>query len=106
MSIFYLILGMALVTFLIRYIPFAFANRIQFPDKISRALRYVPPAVLTAIIVPSILLPDGKGIQISYTNPYLAGGITAFLVGMYKQNLLITIIVGMLTFFCWKWMLG
>ncbi|MEW5958423.1 MAG: AzlD domain-containing protein, partial [Chloroflexota bacterium] len=48
----YLIGGMALVTFAIRYSMFALAGRVEFPARLRRALHYVPPAVLTAIIVP------------------------------------------------------
>jgi branched-subunit amino acid transport protein len=32
---------------------------LQFPKLFERGLRYVPPVVLTAIIVPSVLMPTG-----------------------------------------------
>ena len=42
-----------------------------FPARLEKSLRYVPPAVLTAIIVPAVLIPSGDEMVISYTNPYL-----------------------------------
>jgi len=62
----YLIGGMTLVTFLIRYTMFAVAGRFEFPALFERGLRYVPPAVLTAIIVPAVLIPKGDQIQFSH----------------------------------------
>ena len=100
-----LIVGMAVVTFAIRYSMFAVAGRVEFPAGLVNALRYVPPTVLTAIIVPAVLMPDGDGIQVSYTNPYLIGALVAFGVGWQRKNLLLTIVVGMLAFWGWQWVL-
>ena len=44
------IAGMALVTFMIRYPVLAFLGKIPLPEPLFRALKYVPPAVLTAIV--------------------------------------------------------
>ncbi len=100
----YLIGGMALVTFLIRYSLFALSGRIELPKRIFAGLRYVPPAVLTAIVVPAVLMPGGH-IEFSYTNVYLIGGIVAFLVGWFSRSLLLTIVIGMMSFFAWQWLL-
>lgn len=102
----YLIAGMALVTFLIRYSMFAVAGRVEFPAWLVKALQYVPPAVLTAIILPAVLIPDGRNLDLSWTNAYLGGAIIAFVVGWYSKNLLLTIVIGMLTFLCWQWLLA
>lgn len=102
MSEFYLIGGMALVTFAIRYPMFALSGRIQLPDSLLRALRYVPPAVLTAIVVPAVLMPTGDTLSFSYTNARLMGAIAACLISAYTQNLLLTILVGMGVFFGWQ----
>ncbi|MEL6149567.1 MAG: AzlD domain-containing protein, partial [Chloroflexota bacterium] len=52
MEEFWLVLGMTAVTFGVRYPSLALVGRMQLPDSVIRALRYVPVAVLTAIIVP------------------------------------------------------
>ena len=101
-----LIGGMTLVTFGIRYSMFAVAGRVAFPDRLVSALRYVPPAVLTAITVPAVLIPpSGDEIVFSYTNPYLVAALFAFGVGWFSKNLLLTIILGMIAFWVWQWIL-
>jgi len=106
MNEFYLIGGMLLVTFGIRYSMFVLAGRFEFPPAVVAALRYVPPAVLTAIIVPALLIPTGNTINLSYTNAYLVGGVAAFAIGWFSQNLLITIVLGMAAFWGWQWLLS
>ena len=106
MNEFLLIAGMAVVTFGIRYSMFAVAGRVEFPAGLVNALKYVPPAVLTAIVVPAVLMPDGEGINLSYTNAYLVGALVAGVVGWISKNLLLTIVVGMTVFLGWQWFVG
>lgn len=101
----YLIIGMALVTFAIRYSMFLLAGRVEFPARLVGALRYVPPAVLTAIIVPAVLIPTGEGVNLSFANAYLVGGLVALGVSWFSQNLLLTIVLSMAAFWGWQWFL-
>ena len=103
---FYLIGAMAIITFFIRYPLLAFSSRIKLPSKIIQALEYLPPAILTAIIVPAVLMPTEDKITLSYTNAKLVGAIASILIGWRTKNLLATIIGGMLTFFVWQWLFG
>lgn len=102
----FLIAGMAGVTFFIRYIMHPASGRMEFPKLLERTLAYVPPAVLTAIILPAIIFPSGQAQMVSIENPYLIGGIGAFIVGWRTKNLLITIVAGMGIFLGWQWVLG
>ncbi len=106
MNILYLITGMALVTFIIRYSMFAVAGHIEFPPWLINALRYVPPAILTALIVPAIPMPTGDKFSFSYTNAYLVGALVALSVGWFSKNLLLTILLGMAAFWGWQWVLA
>lgn len=105
METLYLVAGMAVVTFSIRYVLLPLSGRIQFTDSMKRALRYVPPSVLTAIIVPAALIPDGETLNLTWTNPYLAGAVLTTLIGWFSKNLLLTIVGGMVGFALWQWML-
>ncbi len=100
-----LISGMALVTFAIRYSMFGASSRIKLSPALLNALRYVPPVVLTAIVVPEVLLSEGT-LQISYLNARLVGAIAAIVVSRLTQNLLLTIVLGMATFFIWQRMVA
>lgn len=96
-----LIAGMALVTFAVRYPVMAFVGRIPLPLGVIRALRYVPVAVLTAIIVPAALMPAGT-VDIRMSNAYLYSSIAALLIAWRTKNLLLTITFGMTFFLVWR----
>ncbi len=96
-----LILGMTVVTFMVRYPLLVVVGRVQLPDPLFRALRYVPVAVLTAISVPAVLMPNGS-IDLSLSNSYLIGGIVATGIAWRTRQLLPTIGGGMLVFLLWR----
>ncbi len=100
-----MISGMALVTYGIRIIIFPVSKRMTFPATLERSLRYVPPAVLTAIIIPAVLIPDGEHIRLSLGNAHMIGAVIAATVGWFSKNLLLTIISGMAGFWGWQWVL-
>ena len=97
-----MIAGMAFVTFGIRYVMFAMAGRIRFALWFKQALVYVPPVVLSAIIAPLILMPQGY-IDLSLANPYFWAALVAAGVGFWRQHLLTTIVVGLVCFVLLKW---
>lgn len=99
----YMIAGMALVTFAIRYVMFPISGRFRFPELFERGLRYVPPVVLTAIIVPSVLMPTGETLNLKLSNPYLIGALAACVMGGVFKNLLLTIVVSMVVFLGFQW---
>jgi branched-subunit amino acid transport protein len=61
--------------------------------------------VLTAIVVPGMLLPDGQHWQVSLNNAYLLAGIAAIAIAAFSRNLLATIGGGLLVFFVLRWMM-
>lgn len=102
MNEFLLIGGMAFVTYLGRVIVFPISQRMRFPDGLKNALRYVPPVVLSAIIFPSVLIPDGNMLQIGFENAHLIGAVAAIIIGGIYQNLIVTVGVSMGVFFLWR----
>lgn len=70
------VLGMLVLTFGIRLSFLVFGHRLRFPDCLQRSLRYVPAAVLTALIVPMALAPHGA-VDLSPGNAYLPGTLAA-----------------------------
>lgn len=92
-----LIVGMFLVTFSVRYVLFAVAGRVHFPGWLNLALGFVPPAVLTAIIVPAVLMPRGE-LWLDVVNPWLLAALFAAAVALIRKDLLTTILMGMLMF--------
>jgi branched-subunit amino acid transport protein len=97
--------GMAAVTLLIRYPMMALVSRVALPEQVVRALRFVPVAVLTAIILPAIVMPTGEA-EIAPSNAYLWAGIISALIAWRTRNLLIVIVAGMTAFFIWRAVFG
>jgi branched-subunit amino acid transport protein len=93
--------GMALVTFLTRYPLLELIGKIPLPDRLFRALRYVPPAVLAAIIVPSMIMPTGA-INLTPMNPFLVAGIAAAFISWRTKNLVLTCVLGMITLLVYR----
>ncbi|WP_035986927.1 AzlD domain-containing protein [Leptolyngbya sp. KIOST-1] len=100
-----LVAAMALVTFSIRYLLLAFSGRISLSPTLVRALGYVPPVVLTAIVVPAVVLPAGD-LWLSWQNARLVGAIACVILAVWRQNLLLTIAGGMAVFWGWSWLVN
>jgi len=90
-----------LITFGMRFSLIYLFGRFEVPETIRRALHYVPPAVLSAIVFPELLMPDGT-LNLSLDNTRLLAGLIAILVAWFSKNTLITIIAGMLALFLLK----
>jgi len=89
------IAGMGLVTYAIRLSMLLLAGRGGVPGLLQRGLRFVPPAVLSALIFPELLLPGGSPL-LSPMNPRLLAGLLAALVAWRSRNALLAIAAGML----------
>ena len=83
-----------LVTFGIRLSFIALLGKVELPPALTRALRFVPPAVLSAIILPEVLVRDGA-VDLHPANPRLVAGVLAALVAWRTRNVVLTIAVGM-----------
>ena len=88
------LLGMGLITYGIRLSMILLLGRVRISEDWQRALRLVPPAVLSAIIFPELLRPTGS-LDISLGNARLLAGIIAAVVAWRTKNALLTIGVGM-----------
>ncbi len=73
-------------------------------EPIRRGLRFVPPAVLTAIIFPELLFPNGSQ-EISLLNTRLIAGFLAILVAWRTKSVILTILVGMAVLWVLEWLL-
>ena len=98
MNIWLVMLLGGLITFGMRFSLIYLFGRFQVPETMRRALHYVPPAVLSAIVFPELLLRDGT-LYLSLENFRLMAGLVAILVAWFSKNTLITIIAGMVALF-------
>jgi len=83
-----------LITFGMRLSFIYLFGRFQIPQIVHRALRFVPPAVLSAIIFPNVLMPNNQ-FDLSLGNHRWMAGLMAVLVALWTKNTLLTILAGM-----------
>ena len=84
-----------LVTFLIRLSFIAFGHHLPDDPRIALTLRYVPPAILGALIAPEIFVAQGQ-FTADLVNPRLWAALLALLVAWRGRSVLATIAAGML----------
>lgn len=94
MNIWLVMLLGGLLTFGMRFSFIYLFGRFELPRALQGALRFVPPAVLSAIILPELLMPSGQ-LNLGPGNPRLLAGVVAILVAWWTKNTLLTILAGM-----------
>lgn len=95
MNLWLTMLVAGLITYGMRLSLIYLLGRFQIPEWLARTLRFVPPAVLTAIIFPELLMPGGQ-LALSLDNQRLLAGIVAIAIAWRTRNAVLTIVVGML----------
>jgi len=88
------IISIGLLTLSIRLSFIVFMGNMQVSPIAQQALRFVPIAVLSALISPALFFPSGS-LDVSLSNTRLLAGILAILVAWRTKNVLLTIFSGM-----------
>ena len=103
MNLWIIILGMTALTFGQRASFLLLPERVQLPDWLRRALRYIPAAVLTAIWAPELLLQKGV-LSIALGNERLLAGVVAIAVAWRFRVTFGTIVAGLAALHFFDWM--
>jgi branched-subunit amino acid transport protein len=99
------IIGMAVVTYLPRLVPLLALSGKQLPPAAISWLRHVPPAVLAAMLLPMILIRDGR-ISLGLDNLFFWAAIPTLIAAIVSKRLYIPVIVGMLVVILGRWLGG
>lgn len=97
-----IVLLIGLCTFLLRLSFIQLQDRVRLPALLQRALRYVPAAVLAALVVPALLRPEGI-IDVSLGNERLWAGALAATAAWWSGNVLLTMAVGIGGLWLLRW---
>jgi len=97
LPIWLLFIALALGTFALRFSFIYLFGKVDMPDWLRRALRFVPASVLAALVFPALTYPNGA-LDLSLGNVRLLAGIGGALVAWRTKNVLWTIAVGMILF--------
>ena len=88
------VVALGVATFGIRAsFVYLFGRIDDVPDRVTNALRFVPPAVFAALTFPAIVAPGGTVAVVG--NERLLAGIVAAGVAWYVDDILATIVTGM-----------
>jgi len=97
------IVCIGVATFLMRYSFIGLAGRIRPAPAMQRGLRYVPPAVLTALVAPTLVAPSGD-VDLSPANAHLIAGIVAILLAWRTRNVFLTLAGGFAVLWLLLWL--
>lgn len=84
---FFIILGMALVTYIPRLLPFYLFSNIKFSKRTTFFLRCIPYSALGALIIPDVFNSIEGNSLASFV-----GAITAIFLTLIFKNLVLTVI--------------
>jgi branched-subunit amino acid transport protein len=94
-----------LITFGMRFSLIFLFGKFEIPPTMRKALHYVPPAVLSAIILPELVYRNNQ-LDLSLGNTHLLAGIVAILVAWFTKNTLLTILAGMIALLLFQLFIG
>lgn len=94
------------ITYAYRVSFLVFSDRLNFPAWVRKALRFVPAAVIAALVIPKLVYHD-KQLQMPWFdggNLRLIAGILAVIVAWRTKNLFLTLVSGMLFLWGLQWL--
>ncbi len=92
--IFLTIVGMTLVTAVPRVLPLVALSSRNLPPLLGRWLCYVPAAVLSAMLLPALVAPDGT-VRLDFGNLFLWCAIPTLIVAWRTRSIFGTVVTGM-----------
>ena len=104
MTLWAALIGMTVVTFALRASFLLLPPHVETPALLRRALRYVPPAVLTAIWAPELVF-QGNDFLFSLENERLLAGVVAIAVAWRTRLTFATIISGLVALHLFAWLI-
>jgi branched-subunit amino acid transport protein len=94
--VWYVIIGGCIVTVIPRVLPITILSKIKLNDKVTKFLTYIPISILSALIAAELFTVNNKfSIQDNFLEVLAA--IPTILVALKKNNLLLTVIVGIIS---------
>ena len=98
------IVVVGLLNYLSRLSFIAVFAKVEMPPLVARALRFVPAAMLIAIVIPAVVFSSPGVLAVSYTNPKVVAALAAAAVAWYTRNTVATMMLGMVTLWIAQWL--
>ncbi len=96
-EIWLVIIGLTLVTILMRSSFLMLGDHFPLPERVQHGLRYAPVCALVALVTPELFLTQGA-FDLSMSNPKLIAGLAAAVITLSTRSMMATMVIGMLIF--------
>jgi branched-subunit amino acid transport protein len=106
LTIWLLIFAVGAITYTARLSFIALFARRDMPPLLAEALKHVPVAMLTAIVVPAVVFIAPGMLRLDPGNAKLIAALVAGGVAWWKQSAVLTIVVGMGVLWSLRWLMG
>src|SRR5881227_368383 len=106
LTIWLLIFAVGAVTYTARLSFIALFARRNMPPLLAEALKHVPVAMLTAIVVPAVVFIPAGVLRLDFGNPKLIAALVAGAVAWWTKSAVTTIVVGMLVLWLVRYLMG
>ena len=84
-------------TYLLRSVPLVIGSHVPLPGWLKEYISFMTPAILGALLGPSLLLPDGQWLP-PWTNATLWAALPTALIAWRTRSLFLTILAGVVCF--------
>ena len=88
-----IILGMALITFFIRYLPFIAFRKLQFGGFVGRFLNFLPPAIIGGLLFQSLFIRSNR-LSFQEIDSTMIAAVVSTTFAVFTKSLLLTVIAG------------
>lgn len=95
LAIWLLVFAVGAITYAARLSFIALFARRDMPPLLAEALKHVPVAMLTAIVVPAVVFMPAGVLRVDFGNPKLVAATLAGAVAWWSRSAVATIVVGM-----------
>ncbi|WP_366921944.1 AzlD domain-containing protein [Metallumcola ferriviriculae] len=92
-----IIIGAAIVTYIPRALPLVTFSKKNLPPLVIQWLRFIPPAVLAALLAPELFL-NQRHFDFSLQNIGLLTAIPCFIIAVKSRSMVVTVVSGMIIY--------
>jgi len=104
MNVWLILIAAGLLTYIIRLSFILTYNYFTMPGWLQKALRFVPPAVLSAIILPEVFMMDGN-LAFTLSNERIFAALASVLVAWKFRSVVLTVVTGMVVLYLARYLL-
>jgi branched-subunit amino acid transport protein len=104
-SVFVLILGMAVVTYVTRGPVLALAGRLQLPQFVRSCLEVAPGAAMATLTVSFVIYPGGQFAGVT-SNAAIYAALVTLGAAYYLRNIALIAPIGVIALNLFRWVLG